>query len=317
MAGQLDDFEALLAKQEKRIRDAFMSFIRSTNDPVVIAEIQRLIEAGRIDDALAILDRHYRVVTTAFSDAFADSGRAAMAGFASGLADPVVAVFFDPSDPAAAAKIQRQTMLQIRQFSSDQRAAVRQAMQRGYETGAGYAPMARAFRSVIGLTAYQESHVASYRRALESQSRNALDRALRDRRFDASVRRATSKGGDPLTPEQIDRMTDRYRQRYLIHRSENIARTQGLAATSMARDDAARQMMTQLGLGADRIEREWFRTADKRTRDWHDTMHGQIRGMDQPFVDGKSQLLMYPGDPSAKADTIINCRCAVVYRIKP
>jgi hypothetical protein len=84
----------------------------------------------------------------------------------------------------------------------------------------------------------------------------------------------------------------------------------------MARDDAARQMMTQLGLEPDRIEREWFRTADKRTRDWHDTMQGQMRGMDQPFVDGKGSLLMFPGDPSAPADSRINCRCAVVYRIK-
>lgn len=314
---QLDDFDALLARQEKRIRDAFMSFIASTNDPDVIAEIRRLLTAGRIEDALDILTRHYSIVTTAFADSFADAGRTAMAGFVAELANPVVAIFFDPSDPAAAAKIQQQKMLQIRQFSSDQRAAVRQAMARGFIVGDGIPSMARAFRQATGLTAYQESHVASYANALAAQSRNALDRALRDRRFDRTVARASQRGADPLTPEQIARMTARYRERYLMHRSEMIARTQALTATSMAREDAARQMMTQLGIGAERIEREWFRTADKRTRDWHDSMHNQLRPMDQPFVDGKGALLMFPGDPAAPADSRINCRCAVVYRIKP
>lgn len=316
MANQLDDFEAILSRQESRIRAAFIDFVRRSKDPEVIAAIYKLLEAGEINAALAIVDSHMKAVSIAYAESFADSGRAAMIGFAADLADATVGVFFDPSHPQAAAAIQRQSMNMIRQFSSEQRQAVRQAMARAYLDGTGTAGTARAFRDAIGLTSGQEAAVANYKRLLTIQSRQALDRALRDRRYDRTVARAI-RTRDPLTTEQIDAMTARYRARYLAHRADMIARTQGLQATSEAREIAFRQMAEQTGVTQDRIEREWFATKDKRTRDWHATMHGQIRRLDQPFADGKGQLLMYPGDPAAPADTIISCRCAVVYQITP
>lgn len=58
--------------------------------------------------------------------------------------------------------------------------------------------------------------------------------------------------------------------------------------------------------------KEWLTSIDGREREWHGTMDGQIVGIDEPFISGQGNELMFPGDPSAPANEIINCRCAVV-----
>jgi uncharacterized protein with gpF-like domain len=145
---------------------------------------------------------------------------------------------------------------------------------------------------------------------LENNSTSALGRALRDRRFDASVERAVA-AGEPLEPEQIDRMVGRYRDRMLAMRAETIARTESLSVVSLARHEATKQAMEQAGFSADEVKRTWRATKDKRTRDSHSEMDGQTVGFDEPFVSGDGNELMYPGDPSAPASDRINCRCTV------
>lgn len=316
MADPLDEFEAVLSRQEKRIRDAFSEFLARVRDPAVVAEITRLVEAGNIEAALSIVASHMRAISSAYVASIADAGNAAMASLALELSGSTIGIFFDPSDPAAAAQIQRQSMALIREFADKQREAVRGALSRAFLEGEGTAAMARAFRSAIGLTGSQEAAVSNYERLLRTGNAEALERKLRDRRFDRTVRRA-QRENRPLSAEQIERMATRYRERMLAYRAENIARTQALEATSMAREIAARQMLDQTGILPERIERTWLRTADRRTRDHHDSMQGQKRAMGQPFIDGLGQALMFPGDPNAPANTRVNCRCAVVYQIKP
>ena len=73
---------------------------------------------------------------------------------------------------------------------------------------AGHPPakMASLVREHIGLTPYQAQQVQNYRADLETLNTTALQRQLRDKRFDMPVARAIAEG-KPLTPEQIDRFT--------------------------------------------------------------------------------------------------------------
>lgn len=55
----------------------------------------------------------------------------------------------------------------------------------------------------------------------------------------------------------------------------------------------------------------WIATPDNRTRHAHFVMDGQERQIDELFEDGWGYELEYPGDPSAPAKTVYNCRCSM------
>lgn len=59
------------------------------------------------------------------------------------------------------------------------------------------------------------------------------------------------------------------------------------------------------------VQKEWMATLDGRTRDAHRELDGQKVPLDKPFkVDGEE--IMFPGDPTAKARLVYNCRCTMV-----
>lgn len=61
--------------------------------------------------------------------------------------------------------------------------------------------------------------------------------------------------------------------------------------------------------GAD-VVKQWDSTLDKKTRESHQQVDGEIRELDEKFSNG----LMYPCDPSGGADEVVNCRCALLQR---
>ncbi len=86
-------------------------------------------------------------------------------------------------------------------------------------------------------------------------------------------------------------------------RADRIARTESTAA----QNNAALQALQD----EDWVSKEWLATHDSRTRPEHAALHGQRRSISDPFVvDGIE--LQYPGDPSAPAGMVVNCRCAVI-----
>lgn len=62
--------------------------------------------------------------------------------------------------------------------------------------------------------------------------------------------------------------------------------------------------------------KEWVSTDDSRTRQAHVALNGQIRQVDDNFVDGNGKELEYPADPKASPETVYNCRCTMVGRIQ-
>lgn len=63
------------------------------------------------------------------------------------------------------------------------------------------------------------------------------------------------------------------------------------------------------------LRRTWVAVLDSRTRHEHRILDGQTVDIDEPFeVDGME--IMYPGDPSADASLIWNCRCTLISQIK-
>ena len=67
-----------------------------------------------------------------------------------------------------------------------------------------------------------------------------------------------------------------------------------------------------LGFWMENIVKQWDATLDKRTRDSHAQVDGEIRELDEKFSNG----LMYPGDPNGRPEEVINCRCALLQRAR-
>lgn len=316
MPSQLDRLEALLTRQEENVRAAFEEFVRNINSEHVLAKIADLLEQGDIDGALEIVETFVARFADVVPRIQHDVGSETAAELNRAIGPVTVGIGFDPTHPRAADLARAARLNLITEFSDEQRAAVRQALSRAFESGAGTAATARAFRNAIGLTTGQEQWVASFENQLRNLDAAALDRALRDRRYDRTINRAIDLR-QPLTEAQIGAMVERYRARALIYRSENIARTEALRNTSMAREEALQQMLEQTQMPASRVTRIWNAIHDERTRIFHRTMDQQERPMDEAFSDGHGNSLMWPGDPTAPPETTINCRCAVTFRISP
>lgn len=307
--------EALLARQERHIRQAFAAFLAETRDDRVIREIAKLIAAGQVEEALRIVDTYVIRLGTIIPQVFQETARAEMGAMQGAYGGPRVALSFDPGNPRAATAMRQNQLEFIRGFSNQQRETTRLALFQAQQAGSGPREAARAFRASIGLTPSQWGAVTNYRRLLEEGSLEALQRDLRDRRFDASVRRAASSG-EPLAREQIDRMVDAYHRRSLIARSETIARTEMLRTASAARDEAFRQTLEQAEIDPGEAVKTWRSTGDHRTRHSHRALNGQSVGIDEAFRSPSGASLRFPGDPMAPASEIVNCRCTLAYEVR-
>lgn len=92
------------------------------------------------------------------------------------------------------------------------------------------------------------------------------------------------------------------------NRAMTIARTEAHRIQTKATMDAQHKAKNK---GAD-VVKQWDASLDKKTRDSHRQVDGEIRELDEPFSNG----LMYPGDPDGGAGEVINCRCALLQRAR-
>ena len=305
--------ERLLAKAEPRMRAAFLRMVSAIKSQFTLNEIAGFIEAGSMAQALDSALRSVAIIGEAYVDEFILAAKETAAFFGRSVQE--IQIVFNQTNVDAVVAMQQNQLRLVRGFTDEQREVVRQILIDGVRRGLNPRDIAREFRGAIGLTPKQLQIVANYRRSLETLSADALRRELRDRRFDASVRRAILRD-EPLTRAEVDRMVGGYRERLLAHRAEVIARTEALRAVNQGTAALYSQAVLDGVLDPNNMQRIWNTAGDERVRGSHRPMNGQTRGMDEAFTSGNGYSLMYPGDPSAPAEETINCRCVVAVRIK-
>jgi hypothetical protein len=168
---------------------------------------------------------------------------------------------------------------------------------------------------VIGLTASQEQWVANYEAALRAGSADAAQRNMVTGAEARIIRRAAQLG-KPLPEATIGKLVRAYRNRALRYRGELLGRTEAHAALNAGRDEAMRQAIGSGKVSGNLVDATWNVILDGRERDWHASMAGQTVPFGQTFVDGLGNRLKFPGDPAAPAETVINCRCSLSYRVR-
>jgi hypothetical protein len=298
---------------EPRIRNALNEAFAAMKDRAPINTIVDALETRGIDGVMSLLrdiGDDLGPVVAELDAAILESGRATIS-LVPGAAVINQKFVFDLINPNTVDFIRQYRLNLIQQISNATREAVRNGLQADIISGRNPRDTARTFRANLGLTARQERAVRNFRTALEELDPRALDRALRDKRFDRTIIRAIESETN-LTSAQIDKMVNRYRERYIKYRSETIARTEAMRATTVGQRASIRQMVLANAVEGQRIRRFWVYTRDKRTRIDHRLIPSlNEQGVD--FADGVYQTpegpLRFPRDPNGTGANTINCRC--------
>lgn len=306
----------LLDQQERRIGRIFLTAISNLKDDIDLDAMARLLEEGRINEALRTLQSAANELAAASNVAFVTAGQSAAEFLTNADLGRVV---FNQVNLRAVAAMQRNSLELVREFTSGQVKATSRAVIEGIESGANPRAAARNFRDSIGLTEKQWGHVSSYRKVLErvgvdgDAAGKALNRAIRDGRSDKSIRAAV-KAGRQLKPDQIDKMVGRYTVGYFKHRAEVIARTEALRAVHQGNEEAYDQAIEQEVIRPGQLERTWRTATDGRERETHAALNGITIKHGEVWTTPNGSL-RYPGDPDAPAKETIMCRCAILTRI--
>lgn len=301
----------LMSQYEAQFARDFMLLVSQIKDETTIAQLARLISDGNVERAIQVAQR--RMIS--FADIVVQAEIVSAQETARFIGSSLnVVVSFDQVNERAVNQLRASRLNLIREISTAQQDTFRSVLSDGISRGINPRQQAREMIESVGLTRRQVEAVQNYRRLLENGSTDALRRELRDRRFDRTVARAI-KEKDVLSKDQIDRMVNRYSERYVRFRAETIARTESLRAVHEGSDLMFEQAIEDGSVASENIERTWNRANDDRVRDTHDTMQGQKRAWNEPFETGGGVLLMRPGDSSAPAEEVIQCRCRVSTRI--
>lgn len=230
-----------------------------------------------------------------------------------GIAQPIakaltVKINFDGRSPDTEDQAALNAARLVREIGDDQKNTLRAMELWGVQRGMSPPDIGRTMRESIGLTLSQAQAVQNYRRLLETGSTDALQRALRDQRFDVAPAALAD-----LNPDQINQRVDAYRRRYLAYRATTIARYETLSAANGGAVNAIRTSI-QAGTLPATTHVHWMIAHDERTCPrCRSIVHLQPDGvpMGTPFNwshNGRSGQVMYaPLHP--------DCRCTNTFRV--
>jgi hypothetical protein len=233
-----------------------------------------------------------------------------------GVGEPrVIAFSMEHRSPLPEDYVSQYRQNRIVELTTEQLSAIHDILVRGTQEGTSPDEIARAVRRNIGLTSTQMSHVENYRRELLDNDYGALERGLRDKRFDGLVQRTFDQNGK-LSIDQVDRLVDAYHRKYLAYRAMTIARTEGVGFANNGHILAVRAMLLQNP--GFTVIKTWNAKRDQHTRPDHYAMHNtQVIGLETQFEAPSGDQIRWPHDQTAKARQVCNCRCTISCRLVP
>ncbi|MGB6080220.1 MAG: phage minor head protein [Xanthobacteraceae bacterium] len=318
-------FDQLIDAWEPQLRKAFLDAVYAMRGRADIAQITAMLERRDVEGALKAVGldpASFRLLDRGIVNAF-EAGALATETIIPVLrgADGFRTVFqFNIRNPAAETWLRTYSSTLVRDIVDDQRAMIRSYLQSGLAQGAnprttahdlvGRINKATGKREggVIGLTSTQEQWLRNYEAELSSENPlSALNRKLRDARFDASVRKA-AESGKPIPEALKAKMVTAYRNRALRLRAESIARSETITSLHTAQDQAIEQAIASGAIDREAVTFKWRSAKDKRVREAHRNLDGETAKYGEAFQSDLGPI-RYPGDPQAVAANRINCRC--------
>lgn len=285
---------------------AILRAFQSLRDSLTESELARLVSSNRIDQLFETKLSQARI-DAAFQPIRDTMRKGVIQGVKYFQRDvpkkPNVSVSFDLLNPDVVTAVRKMETEVITDLDDSVKETVRASVENGLRDGRAPSAVAREIRGVIGLASSQEQAVRNFRTLLETGDRDALKRALRDRRFDTTLDRVLGANGEGLKASQVDRMVDSYRQKSLAHNAHTVARTAATDAYKLGQRLSIDSAVEQGIYNPDRLMKTWIGIMDTRERPEHVDMQGETVPYDEPFSNGEMQ----PGDST------YNCRCIPRY----
>lgn len=318
----IDKIEALFADAEKQLSRDFLARVNQLKSDANIERIRVFLEQGRVDLALEALDEeddsnfllilfNTWILASTLQIALTRQSIQALQVKLFGAASPVV---FDPTDTDNARLI-KELQLRIQANLNDtKRKTFLYIVNDGFVNGLEPKDIMLRVQKFVGLTVKQIEAVLNYEKLLRANSKQALDRALRDKSGDRRV--ANDK---PLTEKQIQNLVDSYVRNQLRYRAEVIGRTIAGDLINEAFQNAAKKAVGDAGLELSSITKTWRSRRDKKVRFTHSVhggMDGQTVEIDDYFISPSGAILKHPHDSSAPIKEIAGCRCIMTVNFK-
>jgi hypothetical protein len=318
--------------EERRVLRAFREAINSIRDQAVIQEIVRLLEVGNVDGVIELLQLDaatFEPLEEAIRQAYRQGGLTGAAQIGPiPVAAGTLSLRFNVRSPRAEEWLRNMSSRLITEIVEDQRVMVRERLTDALSRGVNPRQSAldlvgridqrtrKRVGGFVGLTQRQAQWVSNAADELANLDSNYFTRELRDKRFDATVRRAIADG-KPLKQDQINRITTAMQARAERYRGLTIAQTESVTALRAGQNEAIAQAV-ELG----EVEREftkkfWDSSGRPNVRETHRQADIQYRDgipFDEPFIVG-GYPLMYPGDPRGPAKEVIRCHCHQIVEI--
>lgn len=316
-------FRQLEDKYSREVAEAFRAVIQEHADSINLTALARAIDAGDMLEIEALLgfdQGRLFPLSEAIRNAFIAGGLSVAQ--TSGLG----AVFgFDGRHDRALNQIDRITGRLVEGIKSDTLVMVQGVVRAGIEAGTSGAKVARQITGTqnavtgrreggfLGLNSQQTDAAIRARAELQNLDRAYFGRKLRNRNFDAMVRKAIETG-KPLSQADLDRVANAYKDRLLAYRGKVIARTE--AHTALAK--GAYEGYTQLedaGLGT--VTKIWIHGFSSDFRPTHlSAAQAPARRLREPWLMEEGLPMQHPHDEAGGAVNSINCKCHLFYRVQ-
>ena len=108
--------------------------------------------------------------------------------------------------------------------------------------------------------------------------------------------------------DDFDKTVSKIKEKFAQIRMNTQSRAETIARTELHTLSNLSAMRGAVSAGA--THKEWVWSGIER--EFHAEIDGQVVPIDQPFISGLGNPLMFPGDPSAPPEEVINCGCEMV-----
>ena len=309
---------------------AFRDAIRDQINATTIRKVERAIARGDVEAiyrALNLTPEFYGPIAEALRSTYIAGGNGVLSAIPA-MADPdgvgsLVIRFSGRSERAEAWLADKSSRL-ITLISDGQKSAVRAVLEQGQIDGRGARNIALDIvgrmdggvrkGGIVGLNGPQANAVIAARDDLETLNGRYFTRTKRDKRFDATVRRAI-KSGKPIPKSTIDKITGRYSDRLLKLRGDTIARTETIGALNAGRIEGVQQMIDQGAVDAQDATLVWHQSGKADPRHWHVRMEGQSVPVGGTFITPIGNPIKHPCDPDAPPVETVSCGCFIEIKI--
>jgi len=135
---------------------------------------------------------------------------------------------------------------------------------------------------------------------------------LRDRRYDAQIKKAIAEGR-AITGPALDKIMDAHKSKALAYRGKLIAKNETFSALEAGRREAIAQALQNPEVEG--ATKRWQHNLSQEPREDHVAMSGTVIDFNEDFVFGTVRM-KNAHDPDGGAEHNLGCRCITVYRIR-